>query len=84
MNSETSGNAVGWYLGAFMLGAAAGVTIGLLTAPRAGRETRERLRTAAMDLGSRMEHIPGTIQKTLAKAVKAGQSTLEQARSDVS
>ncbi len=81
---ESRSNAVGWCLGAFMLGAAAGVTIGLLTAPRAGRETRERLKTAAMDLGRKMEHIPGSIQKTLVKAVKAGQSAFEQARGDVS
>lgn len=84
MTSEKGVNGFGGYLGAFVLGAAAGVTITLLTAPRSGRETRERLKSAAFDLEKTVERGPGAIRRAGAKAVKAGQAVLEQARDEVS
>jgi len=84
MTSESHVNGFGWYLGAFVLGAAAGVTVTLLTAPRSGRETRERLKSAALDLKKTVEQVPGAIQRAGAKAVKAGQAAFEQARDEVS
>ncbi len=84
MSSENDGNGIGWYLGAFVLGAAAGVTITLLTAPRSGRETRERLKSAALDLEKMAEQVPGAIRRAGARAVKAGQAAFEQARDEVS
>ena len=83
MSTESQVNGFAGYLSAFVIGAAAGVAIALLTAPRSGRETRERLRGAALDLGRRMEQVPGTIQRAVGKAVKAGQSVIEQAREEV-
>ncbi len=79
MTSESPVNGFGWYLGAFVLGAAAGVTITLLTAPRSGRETRERLKSAALDLEKMVERVPGAIQSAVTKTVKAGQAAFEQA-----
>ena len=84
MTSESHDNGFGWYLGAFVLGAAAGVTVTLLTAPRSGRETRERLKSAALDLKKTVEQVPGAIQRAGAKAVKAGQAAFEQAQDKVS
>jgi len=84
MTSESRASGLGWYLGAFALGAAAGVTIALLTAPRSGRETRERLKSAALDLEKTVERGPDAIRRAGAKAVKAGQAAFEQARDEVS
>jgi gas vesicle protein len=83
MTSERGANGFGGYLGAFVLGAAAGVTIALLTAPRSGSETRERLKSAALDLEKTVERGAGAIRKAGVKAVKAGQAAFEQARVEV-
>ncbi|HEY3174442.1 MAG TPA: YtxH domain-containing protein [Candidatus Polarisedimenticolia bacterium] len=84
MTSDNPVNGFGWYLGAFVLGAAAGIAVTLLTAPRSGRETRERLKSAALDLNKTMEQVPGAIQRAVGKAVKAGQAAFEQARGEAS
>ena len=83
MTSDNRANGLRWFLSAFVLGAAAGATIALLTAPRSGRETRERLKKNALDLQKRMEHVPDTIQRAAARAMKAGQVAFEHARDDV-
>jgi gas vesicle protein len=84
MTSEDRANGVGWYLGAFVLGAAAGATIALLTAPGSGRETRERMKSAALNLKRAVERAPGAAQRAGVRAVKAGQAAFDQARDDVS
>ena len=84
MTSDDHVNGFGLYLGAFVLGAAAGVAVTLLTAPRSGRETRERLKGAALDLKKTLEQVPGAIQRAGVKAVKAGQAAFEQAREEAS
>jgi gas vesicle protein len=83
MSSEDRVSGFGWCLGAFALGAAAGVAIALLIAPRSGRETRERLKSAALDLEKTVERVPGAIRTAGANALKAGHAALEQARADV-
>ena len=83
MTSESHGFTLGSFLGAFVLGAATGATIALLTAPRSGRETRERLKSASNDLGKTMERLPDAIRRAGSRAVKAGQVAFEQARDEV-
>ena len=83
MTSERGVNGFGGYLSAFVLGAAAGLTIALLTAPRSGRETRDRLKTAARDLERTVEQVPGAVQRAVSRAVKAGQAAYEQVRDEV-
>jgi len=83
MSSESRVNGFGWFFSAFVLGATAGAAIALLTAPRSGRETRERLKKSASDLQKTMRHVPGTIQRAAERAVKAGQVAFEHARDDV-
>jgi len=83
MTPESQGTRLGSFLGAFVLGAAAGATIALLTAPRSGRETRERLKGASLDLGETLERVPGAIRRAGSRAVKAGQAAFEQARDEV-
>jgi len=83
MTHESHGIGLGSFLGAFVLGAAAGATIALLTAPRSGRETRERLKGFSSDLGESLDRVPGAIRKAGSRAVKAGQAAFEQARVEV-
>jgi gas vesicle protein len=83
MTPESNGYGLGSFLGAFVLGAAAGATIALLTAPRTGRETRDRLKGTLSDLGETMESVPGAIGRAGSRAVKAGQAAFEQVRGEV-
>lgn len=83
MTPESHGHGLGSFLGAFVLGAAAGATIALLTAPRTGRETRERLKGTLFDLEGAIERVPGAIRRAGSRAVKAGQEAFEQARGEV-
>jgi gas vesicle protein len=48
--SENNGTPVGGYLAAFGIGALLGVGVALLTAPRSGKETRDRIAQRALDL----------------------------------
>ena len=83
MTVEKVGIGLGSFLGAFVLGAAAGATLALLTAPRSGRETRERLKGTSFDLRETAERVPAAIRRAGARAVKAGQEAFEQARDEV-
>ncbi len=83
MTPESNGYGLGSFLGVFVLGAAAGAAIALLTATRTGRETRDRLKGTLSDLGETMERVPGAIGKAGSRAVKAGQAAFEQARGEV-
>ena len=83
MTPDSHGSGFGSFLGAFVLGAAAGATIALLTAPRSGRETRARLKGTSFNLGETIESVPGAIRRAGSRAVKAGQAAFEQARSEV-
>jgi len=82
MTPDSHGNGLGSLLGAFVLGAAAGATIALLTAPRPGRETRERLKGTLSDLAEAVERAPGAIRGAGSRAVKAGRAAFEQARDE--
>jgi len=71
----SSVNGIGFksILGTFVVGAAAGATIALLTTPRSGREMRAQLKDAARGMGKKLERIPGAVQSIGAKAVTVGQ-----------
>lgn len=83
MTSDSNGSGFGSFLGMFMLGAAVGATVALLTAPESGTDTRKRLKGAALDLGKSLENVPDTIRKAGARAVEAGQAAFDQARNDM-
>lgn len=82
MSSVNQGNGFGSFLGTFVVGAAAGAAIALLTAPRSGRETRARLKDAARDMGGTLQQIPGAVRQAGARAVKAGQAAFTQAKEE--
>jgi gas vesicle protein len=83
MTPENHGNGLASFVSAFVLGAAAGATIALLTAPRSGREARKRLKGTSFDLGKTIERVPGAIRRAGSRAVKAGQAAFEQARDEI-
>jgi gas vesicle protein len=83
MAHENMTGGAGSLLTAFVLGAAAGAAIALLTAPRSGRETRAQLKDVALDLKKKIEHAPDSIRKAGASAMKAGQAAYEQARGEI-
>jgi len=83
MTSERSGYGFGSFLGTFVLGAAVGATVALLTAPGSGSDTRKRLKSAALDLGKSLEKVPDTIRRAGSRAMQAGQAAFDQARDEV-
>ena len=83
MTRDSRSSRLGPMVGACVLGAAAGAAIALLTAPRSGRETRERLKGTLSDLGESIERAPGAIRRAGNRAVKAGQAAFEQALGEV-
>jgi gas vesicle protein len=82
MTSEGNGHGFGSILGTFVLGAAVGAAVALLTAPRSGRETRARLKDKALDLGKTLQDLPDTMRKAGSRAVKAGHAAFDQARAE--
>lgn len=82
MTSESAGPGFGSILGTFVLGAAVGAAIALLTAPRSGRETREQLKSKALDLGRTLDGVPDAIRKAGSKVVSAGQAAFDQVRDE--
>ena len=70
MSCVNHGNRFGSFLGTFVVGAAAGATIAVLTAPRSGRETRARLKEAAGKMGKTMRRIPSVVQESGTKAAQ--------------
>jgi gas vesicle protein len=83
MTTDSHGSGFGSVLGTFVLGAAVGAAIALLTAPRSGRETRARLKGTARDLGKTLEGVPDAIRRAGNRAMKASQEAFEQARDEV-
>jgi gas vesicle protein len=51
--SDDSGDGIRWLAAGFGMGLLIGGALGLLLAPKSGRETREQIKTVATDLSSR-------------------------------
>ncbi|MBW3568557.1 YtxH domain-containing protein [Candidatus Parcubacteria bacterium] len=78
--SESTDKAAYITLG-LMMGAAAGVAAGLLTAPRSGKDTRARIRTQAMDTRDlATEKMNRSLQKSKDMASNIAEKTKTRAR----
>ena len=56
---------------AFIAGAATGAAVALLTAPRTGRETRDRVRALAGDVAGRTPRAPLALTEAYGRAARA-------------
>jgi gas vesicle protein len=78
MADESKGTSAGTIVLAFLAGAAIGGAIALLTAPRSGRETREKIRGSVDDLRERLHHIVAEAEEKIRATVEEGSSALHE------
>jgi gas vesicle protein len=76
LTSETIEQASSW-MGVFLLGVAIGTVIGLLTAPRSGRETLKALTGGVDELGEKK------MERARSKMSNAGREVIERAPHDI-
>jgi gas vesicle protein len=67
---------------AFLLGAAAGATVALLTAPQSGKESREKLKQLARDAAGEAARIPERAGDAYARAARAAREAFVRALED--
>lgn len=67
---------IGNILVAFLAGAAIGGGIALLTAPRSGRETREKLRSMAGETSDRIRKIAEEAEERIAEVLHEGKESI--------
>ena len=67
---------------AFLLGAAAGATVALLTAPQSGRESRQRLKDLARDAAGEAGRLPGMVGDAYGRAARAAREAFLRALDD--
>jgi gas vesicle protein len=63
---------------AFLAGAAAGAAVALMTAPKAGSETRDTLKHWAKDAQSTMERVPTALKDAYDKATVAAKEAFTE------
>ena len=75
-----NGNGTGKFIGGLLLGGAIGAVLGILFAPRSGKETRQMLKESAQslpeDLGELAERAQETAQRTIDEAVQRLQEAI--------
>ena len=77
--SDRAGNHTGRILLYFVVGAATGAAVALLTAPRSGRETRRKLMQATSDLADRAIRVPPAVTEAYRRAAAAGKEAVVSA-----
>jgi gas vesicle protein len=68
----TKRNRIGTFLGGMLLGGAAGTVVGLLVAPRTGKETRKIVQKSVAAVPELAEDLAGTIQLQSHRLSKIG------------
>ncbi len=74
MSNNIEGRGVQIFL-AFLAGAATGAVAALLTAPRTGKETRERLGTALRQAREKASRMPSALGEIYDRAAEAARGT---------
>ncbi len=72
-------NRTGAFIGGLLLGTAVGTAIGLLLAPRSGRETRRLLKKSAEALPEVAEDVTSSLQYQSEKLLDSAQKSLDEA-----
>jgi len=81
--AEECKSSVGNILMAFLAGAAIGSAVALLTAPRSGRETRDKLRDTADDLRDRLHHIVDEAEAKIRHTMDEGSQAIKDKKAMV-
>ena len=63
---------------AFVMGAAIGGGLALLAAPRSGRETRDKIRGMADEVGDRIKTMSDDAQARIRETIQEGKETLQE------
>ena len=72
-------NGASKFLGGLLIGTAIGTAVGILFAPRSGRETRQALKNSAKDLPKFAENLSSTVQYQADRLTEQAQRTLDEA-----
>ena len=81
MRHEESGSGVGAVVLSFFLGGLVGAGVALLMAPRAGTETRQKIRELADEVKGRAEDYIGTAKEKAGSALEKGKEFVEKKKS---
>jgi len=72
-------NGAGKFLGGLFVGTAIGAAVGILFAPRSGRETRQALKRSAQDLPQIAEELGSNVQYQADRLTEQAQRTIDEA-----
>lgn len=78
--SDNNGGSMGCVFMAFIMGAAIGGGLALLTAPRSGKETRDRIRDMADDARSKVQDAAREAEVRIKEAIDEGKEALIERR----
>ncbi len=78
MGREGSGQGCDWGVVSFLLGGLVGAGVGLLLAPKSGKETREQIKGMAEDVKETTGDYYERVKKTVISALENGQELLEE------
>jgi gas vesicle protein len=78
MSDECRCGNVGTVFLAFVMGAAIGGGLALLTAPRSGKETRDKIADMADDVRQRVKEIAAEAEAKIKEVVEEGRETLKE------
>ena len=70
---------VGKFFGGLLLGTAIGAAVGILFAPRSGRETRQAIKNSVKDLPKFAEEVGSTVQYQADRLTEQAQRALDEA-----
>jgi gas vesicle protein len=78
MEGERSGQGFGSGMISFLVGALVGAGVGMLLAPKSGKDTREQIRGIAEELKETTEGYYERVRKTVVSALENGQELLDE------
>jgi len=78
MNDSRGSSTTGLVL-AFLAGAVSGAVVALLTAPRSGRETRDRIKDLARDAAGKTVRVPPALNGAYSRAAEAARRAFVEA-----
>jgi gas vesicle protein len=80
MNHEGRSCGVSWVMASFLLGGIVGAAVAVLTAPKAGKETRQQIRGLADDAKEKAGAYYGQVKEKVASAVEDGKAFVDEKR----